>query len=544
MSELKIIPRVNSFTKATGTLTVTLPLSVSCPVPEEAIYSMTVSDRPLLTFTENASLSNEGYELSILQKEIHLSYKTALGRLHGLTTLYELVRNYNGCLPCGIIQDAPRYPLRGYMLDVGRHFFDVTEIKRLLDQMCRLKLNLFHWHLSEDQGFRIESRRFPLLNSIGSYSIQEDGSRKGGFYTQEEIRDVVAYAALRGIEVMPEIDLPGHTSAMIAAYPELSCSGEPMEVKPARGIFSRILCPGKDRTMNFLYELLDEIVPLFPGRYFHLGGDEAPKSEWQKCPDCQARIQEGHLEGEEGLQGWMTEKLIHHLEGLGKTVIGWNEMLYSGPKLNAIGQYWAEMAPSRMDPCIKAGQKFIFSRRGTSYCDYPYTMVTLRSTYHFGGQTQEQTVPEDQVLGVSICSWTEEIPTASRLETLLFPRMQALSENGWSREKDFDDWKNRVKEQEQAYLTGLGYTITDVEEADIVGRKDMDKVKDALREFVRQRSGGRPRSDKEGQQELPPEVLQRMNFFLRMYIGGFFLYSFTKEEAEELLQFAADEFNR
>lgn len=540
MSELKIIPRVNSFEKEEGTLSVSLPITCSISIPELSVFDLCVKEPALLTFQEDKALPEEGYELSIHKSGICLSFSAPAGRIHGLTTLFELIRNYQGEIPCGCIQDAPRYGLRAYMLDVGRHFFDVTEIKRLLDQMQRLKLNTFHWHLSEDQGFRIESRKFPLLNSIGSWAVLEDGTKQGGYYTQEEIREVVAYAALRGIEVVPEIDLPGHTSAMIAAYPELSCSGEPTEVKAGRGIFNRILCPGKDSTMEFLYALLDEIVPLFPGRYFHLGGDEAPKSEWAQCPDCQARIQEEHLDGEEGLQGWMTEKLIAHLEGLGKTVIGWNEMLYSGPKLNAVGQYWAEMAPTKMKPCIEAGQRFIFSRRGTSYCDYPYTMVTLRATYQFGGETQEDIVPEDQVLGLSICSWTEDIPTPSRLEELLFPRMQALSENGWSKEKDFEDWKNRVRELEQDYLKSLGFTISDVDEVDICGRKDMDKVKDALRAFAQRGAGNRKKN--EGAQELPPEVAQRMNFVMRMFIGGFFRFSFTEEEAEELLQFTMNAF--
>ncbi len=533
MAELNIIPRVNEWRQRNNkTVKVALPISYMgfCPEAEEGLFDLEkdTKGQALLLIMEGEEIPDEGYELEIDTDKILLHYADDFGRIYGLTTLFEMIRVYKGEIPCGHVSDAPRLAYRGFMLDVSRHFFGVEEVKKILDEMAALKLNEFHWHLSDDQGFRIESKKFPKLNEIGSYRTENDGTVTGGYYTQEEIQDIVDYADLRGIEVIPEIDLPGHTSAIIAAYPELSCDKTPGEVKTTGGIFTHILCPGKDETVQFLYDLLDEIVPLFPGRFFHIGGDEAPKAEWEKCPDCQARMKAEGLKDTEELQGWLTNKLIDHLEKMDKMVIGWNEMLYSGAKLNAIGQYWAEMGPSKMAGPIAEGQEFIFSNNGACYCDYPYGMVTLRGTYSFGGKTQQQDVPEEQVFGLEAPVWTEYIADTDRLEKQIFPRLQALAENAWSEEHDFEDWKERMKDRE-SYLMEKGYAVTPVEEADIHTMEDVPKILQSVAEFVG-RMGGAGAA-----QNLPPEVQEQIQKGMQNFLKSFFQYVFTEEEIQKIL---------
>ncbi len=257
-----------------------------------------------------------------------------------------------------------KYQYRGLSLDVSRHFFDVPEIKKLLRLMNRLEMNELHLHLSDDQGYRLESVIFPELNRIGSFRKENDGSVYGGYYTWEQVDDLVSYADSLQIEIVPEIDLPGHTTALIAAYPELSCSGEPVATVNHGGVFTHILCAGKEEALSFCLKLLDEVEPHFPGRYFHIGGDEAPKTEWKKCPCCQRRIKELGLKDEEELQGWLTDQLSSYLEGKGKIVIGWNDgFTPENPNTGRICQYWNEEGPSKLYRSIGTYTYFDFPVR-------------------------------------------------------------------------------------------------------------------------------------------------------------------------------------
>lgn len=415
----------------------------------------------------DADVPREGYALTVSPDGIEIKSSDDAGEFYARQTLEQLARE--GDIPCGAYQDAPKYAFRSFMLDVSRHFFSAEEVKKLLDQMARLKLNTFHWHLSDDQGLRIESKRFPKLNEIGSWR-DENGQKVGGYYTQEEIRDVVAYAAQLHITVIPEIDLPGHTGAIVATMPELSCSGEPLQVGFGAGLNPRILCAGNDKVYDFLYELLDEVCGLFPGPYFHIGGDEAPKSEWEKCPRCQQRIKDEGLKDEEDLQAWFTGKLVEFLESRGKTVIGWNEILTSGTvSPNAIAQYWIATGAAYSDKEADKGRRFIFSNTQAFYLDYPCALVSIRGTYEYEPCIVEgKAIPAGQVLGLEAPLWTERVADMGHVERMVFPRLLALAENCWSTGKDFEDFMARA-EAYTHYLKDCGVDFTPISESYVTG---------------------------------------------------------------------------
>ena len=379
-------------------------------------------------------------------------------------------------------QASPRYLWRGMMLDCCRHFFGVEEIKKLISQLSLLKMNVFHWHLSNDQGFRIESRRFPRLNEVASFRKLDEldplvtsgerraGETYGGFYTQEEIKEVVAFAKERGVEVVPELELPGHTTAILAAYPEYSCSKEPAEVASTFGIHSRILCAGEERVYPFLFELLDEISALFPSRYFHIGGDEAPKSEWKNCRKCRALMEREGLKNCEQLQVYFTNRIIAHLKTLGKTAIVWNEsVIEDGLDESAVVQYWMEMAPgqSYCEKELKKGRKFIFSYQNAFYCDYSYAETPLRATLGFKPSFKGIPVPPENVLGIEAPLWTEWLTRNEEIEHMLWPRLLAVAQNAWGGKCDEESFLREVK----AYLASPDSLLSPMpwEEATIGG---------------------------------------------------------------------------
>lgn len=411
------------------------------------------------------------------------------------------------------------------MLDVSRHFFGVDQIKKLLDHMAKLKLNTFHWHLSDDQGFRIESLRFPELNRVGSWR-DEAGQRVGGYYTQEEIRQVVAYASERFINIVPEIDLPGHTGAIVATMPELSCSGQPHTVGFGTGLNPRILCAGNEGVYSFLYELLDEVCQLFPGPYFHIGGDEAPKSEWEKCPRCQQKIKEEGLKDEEDLQAWFTSRLVEFLESRGKTVIGWNEILASGtvsPK--AVAQYWIESGQEYSDKEADQGRKFVFSNMSAFYLDYPCALIGMRPVYDYDPYIlQGKPVPKDQVLGLEAPLWTERVIENSHVERLVFPRLLALAENNWTVEKDFADFMSRAEDYTE-YLREQGIAVTPLAECDPHGAEGARMAGAQIVEVLT----GFTQAQKD--RELRGKAMRQLG---RILLGGFLMRSGYSQEEQGL----------
>ncbi|MFN8407635.1 MAG: beta-N-acetylhexosaminidase, partial [Sphingobacteriaceae bacterium] len=303
-----------------------------------------------IVVNKKLDLSEEGYRLSIRWEGVRLEAKTERGLFYGLQTLLQLCPQKQGyseaiSLPLVEIEDYPRYAYRGMHLDVGRHFFPVSFIKQYIDLLAQYKLNTFHWHLTEDQGWRIEIKKYPKLTQIGSYRNQTlignyhdrfpqwfDNMRYGGFYTQEEVKEVVAYANSKFVTVIPEIEMPGHSVAALAAYPELACGDNPGPFKVAEGwgVFVDVYCAGKENTFTFLEDVLSEVMDLFPSQYIHIGGDECPKVKWKGCAYCQKRIRDKKLRNEHELQSYFIQRIEKFVNSKGRKIIGWDEILEGG----------------------------------------------------------------------------------------------------------------------------------------------------------------------------------------------------------------------
>ncbi len=401
---------------------------------------------------------SEGYRLEVDSQGIVIAGK-GTGLKHALQSLVQLIwwayYQNERQLPNLTIEDYPEYEWRGLHLDVSRHFFTVEEVCSYLDSLARIKLNRFHWHLTDDQGWRIESHKFPKLNAIGAWRKETDGSSYGGFYTQEEIKQVVSYASELGIEVIPEIDIPGHSLAILAAYNELACFPKAFETLNCWGISEDILCAGKDGTIRFLKELFSEITELFPGRYVHLGGDEAPKSNWNNCPHCQKRIIDKGLADEEELQSWLLKELIKHLKTLNKTLIGWDEILDGKPGKEPIVMVWRGDGRDAATKAEALGNRYILCPNQICYFDWhqsaregepgAFGVTTLEQVYAFEPGLYIDKKP-DLLLGAQANVWTEQMPSFERVKYMAFPRAIALAESLWSdpQSKDIEEFKARL----------------------------------------------------------------------------------------------------
>ncbi len=387
-----------------------------------------------LQLVREPSLAPEHYRLQVTQTGIQVSAADETGVVWALTTVAELARD--GSIPCCTLEDGPLYPHRGLSLDCARYFFPPSEVKKIIEEISLAKLNVLKWHLTDDQGWRIESKRFPLLQEVS-----------GQFYTQAQIRDIVEFARVRGVEIIPEIELPGHTSALLAAYPQFSCSGGEVKLAAGGGIYPIVLCPGKEEVFAFLEALLDEIIPLFPSPRFHIGGDETPKGEWKKCSHCQARMAALGLTDPEDLQGWFTGRVSKILKARGKTAVCWNETLRNSTHPMDIQiQYWTLNHRIPMDIFANAGGKWIYSDMFELYLDYPYAMTPLKKIYetrpHLGDRDVSGT---EGLLGMECCIWAEHIREQEKLEQLLFPRIHAFAEVCWSGAGDYEEFAHRLK---------------------------------------------------------------------------------------------------
>ena len=421
-----------------------------------------------ITCITDEKMKDEAYKIEINDGETIITSKGEKGKYYAELTLAQLERA--GKTPLCKIEDEPEFVYRGFMIDSARHMQTIDEIKAYITAAASFKMNVFHWHLCDDQGYRIESEKYPNLNKIGSYrkchGFKSDNMEPyGGYFTKDEIRDVIAFCKEKHIDVIPEIDMPGHTCAIIASYPELTCrSNATVEVATDGGIFRDILCAGKDSTLEFCYGLLDEIADLFPYEYIHLGGDEAPKARWCECADCQKRIKDNNLKNEEELQGWFTQMMIAHLRERGKKVICWNESLHSGliGKDDSIICNWMDRKNYCSDFANKGG-KVIAEDFYHYYLDYEYGMTPLKKTYeynpYFDGLNSEG---EKNILGVETPIWTENVKNFDRMSYMCFPRLIAVAEAGWTRRsnKDYADFKVRVENQRE-YLASLGIKQAD-----------------------------------------------------------------------------------
>lgn len=413
------------------------------PIPNSITYyggNVKTSVKVEKNIISDETLGAEGYILRVEHDSIKLFAQTEAGIFHAEKTLEQL-RLYSST-PLMEIKDVPRFAYRGFMLDSARHMQSIDEIKKLIDAAALLKLNTMHWHLSDDQGFRIESKKFPLLNEKGSWRESDDfgsmhtGKRYGGYYTHEEIKEIVNYCKERFIDVVPEVDIPGHTTAIISAYPNLSCRKEQIPVQTKQGIFEDVLCVGEEETLPFVCELLDEIVPLFPGERFHIGGDEVKFNRWESCPKCKAKMQELGLNSFTQLQGWFTCQIIEHMKKHNKKLTVWNESLAGGNlPLDTTVQMWLDGKKHSVRHANRGG-KVICSDFYHYYCDYPYHMTPLKKTYTFNPILKGiAPVMAKHVSGVEVPIWTEYICDFDKLCYMFFPRFAAVAEIGWSKKE-------------------------------------------------------------------------------------------------------------
>jgi hexosaminidase len=430
------------------------------------------SDTKIL-FTKDHSIKNEeGYLLKIDKNKIEIRANSSKGAFYAVQSLIQLLpienKSTSISIQCLEIQDAPQFAYRGMHLDVARHFFSVDFIKKQLDLMALLKMNTFHWHLTEDQGWRIEIKKYTKLQEIaafrnetliGHYSDephQFDGKKYGGFYTQKEIKEIVRYASERQITVIPEIEMPGHSQAAIAAYPELGCTGNQLEVATKWGVFEDIYCT-KESTFQFLEDVIDEIIPLFPGKYIHIGGDEAPKSRWKNCAHCQNVIKKEGLKDEHELQSYFIKRMEKYINSKGKQIIGWDEILEGGLAPNATVMSWRGNVGAI--EAAKQQHEVILTPNSHNYFDYYQSdneneplaiggFLPLEKVYDFNPIPEELTKEEAKfVLGAQGNVWTEYMSTPQKVEYMVFPRMIALAEVVWSAKehKNYDDFIRRLE---------------------------------------------------------------------------------------------------
>ena len=415
-------------------------------------------------------MAREAYRLSIDPERILIQGGSAAALSYGAATLKQLLIQCKEALPCLTIEDEPAYAWRGFHIDCARHFMPVEELKKMIRMAAFFKLNRFHWHISDDQGWRIESVTFPELHRIGAYRNGDhfgqfnSDAREGGYYTRQQVKELVSLCADLGIEVVPEVDMPGHVTAILAAYPHLGCTGRQLEVGMKGGIFKDILCAGKDETYDFLEQLLEELLELFPGKYFHIGGDEAPKIRWNECPACRRRMEQEGLSTLKELQGYLQNRMIAFLEAHGRTAVVWNEAL-GGGNLNpkALVQLWTEDKERQAAAHLEKGGQVILSTMMNCYCDYPYGFISLKSLYELDTRPKEladaiaaaKARGSQPIAGSECLIWTEFIRDGDKLEQLSWPRYTASAEVGWCGEgrPGYDDFAARLKVLYPAFET-------------------------------------------------------------------------------------------
>ena len=443
----------------------------------------TTTDNNII-FKYDGSVKAEGYTLDITPENIIIKAKDGAGMFYAVQTLKQIipVQAYETpldlekvSLPTMKINDAPHFPYRGFMLDCSRHFWDVETIKEVLDILAMHKMNRFHWHLTEDQGWRIEIKKYPLLTQIGSLREQTttghneglDGIPYGGYYTQKEIKEIVKYAQERFITIVPEIEIPGHSLGALSAYPWLGCEGEEGNYKTWAywGVSKQIACAGKESTFKFWQDVLDEVMDLFPGEYIHIGGDEAPRDMWKECPHCQQRIKDNNLKNEAELQSYVNSRIEAHLNKNGRKMIGWDEIIEGGVSRDATIMSWRGTVGGIA--AAKKGNHVIMTPGDYCYLDYRQTTdrkdeldsngsyVPLRKSYSFNPYDQLSKDEEKYILGVQGNLWTEYVTTPMQLQYKTLPRLGAIAEIGWSNPspetKDTEGFIGRAKELARYY---------------------------------------------------------------------------------------------
>ncbi len=412
-------------------------------------------------------LGQEGYMLIIRPGTVVIKAVNTSGVFYGIQTLRSilpveietrsLVVDMEWVIPCMLIEDRPRFQWRGFMLDDGRYFHGKETVLLTLDLMALQKLNVLHWHLTEDQGWRIEIKKYPKLTEIGSrragtsknfFQNNHDGIPHGGYYTQDDIREIVTYAADRNIMIVPEIEMPGHCMAALASYPNLGCTEGPYDVATHFGIFPDIFCAGKETVFNFLQDVFDEVLDLIPAPFIHIGGDEAPKKRWKNCRFCQRRIKELGLPGEHALQIYFTNRIAAYIDKKGRKVVGWNEILQEGLLDTAVVQYWARDYDRLIKAIRTEKRSVVMSPYLKTYLDHSYSLMPLSVAYNYEPIPVELAVDKaERIMGVEFPLWSEWVPNRARLDFQAYPRLTAMAETGWTikSKKDFKYFLHRLE---------------------------------------------------------------------------------------------------
>lgn len=447
-------------------------------------------DNSIVLSLDNTLSNDEGYELSVSKEQISLKGKTEAGVFYGIQTLHKALPVTDGttlaAIPCGSVKDYPRFGYRGFMVDVGRHFFSVDYLKEIIDMLALHNINYFHWHLTEDQGWRIEIKKYPKLTEIGSkrkctikdWETKElDSIPVSGYYTQEEAKEIVRYAAERYITVIPEIDMPGHMLAALASYPELGCTGGPYEVATTFGVFRNVLCGGNEKTLQFAKDVINEIMDIFPSPYIHIGGDECPKYHWKTCAKCQKKIRELGLKAskehtkENQLQAWFMGEVEKEIHKRGREMMAWDEILAGNPAKSTIVMAWT--TPEARLKSIESGYRTIACPISNLYLSNPkYNKLkglsSIERVYSFEPVPEEATSEQKKNLfGAQACIWTEWTKDSVKMEWQMMPRIAALAEIQWTEpaNKNIQDFLKRLKHQLDVYKV-YGYNYKeDIHEA-------------------------------------------------------------------------------
>jgi hexosaminidase len=479
LSESTVVVTCAEFIAEAEALAVGLRPATGFKVPVVVDSAAKESDGAIILLHDANSNSADSHTLEISPERVVVTANSAAGAFYATRSLLQLfpadifrsakIAEKDWTVPCVSIEDSPRFAWRGMHFDSARYFMPKKFILKFLDLMALHKLNVFHWHLTEDQGWRLEIKKYPKLTEISAWRKETisghynnhprrfDNTPHGGFYSQDDVREIVAYAAARHITVVPEIEMPGHTSAVLAAYPELGCTGGPYEVTPVWGVKDDVFCAGNENVFEFLENVLSEVMDLFPSEYIHIGGDECPKKRWKECPKCQDRIKKDALKDEEGLQSYFITRMEKFINSHGRRIIGWDEILEGGLAPNAAVMAWRG---------VKGGVKateldhdVVFATNEYTYFDYYQSEDVFNEPVAIGGflpiekvyahEPIPEEIPKDKhhlVLGAQGQLWSEYIPSPKQMEYMAFPRLCALSEVVWTDadKKDYEGFKQRL----------------------------------------------------------------------------------------------------